>query len=407
MMTSRTRVDPRVIGLGLMTGAAVGVWAGRKAQEWSRSQPAAGLIDWDRARTVAVSMNRESALTSSERVRLDREYLELVERTIPLVARHTGATLPFALDRVYAFDRVDWIQANIVAFQHMLAPLEQMDLFANAQAPRAVNVLWHGLNRTVVSAELGVLLGYLARRVLGQYDLALLGREPIESSGKLYFVQPNIVNTERNLGVPPDQFRLWLALHETTHAFEFEAYPWVREHMNSMIQEYFTFLTKDIEYLKRGLSGLRAFWERAQTRGETNTSWIELIMSPEQRRLFSQMQAMMAVVEGYSNYIMNAVGRDLMPDYELIHRRFENRQKKRSNAELLFIRLTGLDMKLEQYRLGESFINEVARRRGHAFAQRVWEGPEMLPDLAELRQPDSWITRIDSLASSVADGGSA
>jgi coenzyme F420 biosynthesis associated uncharacterized protein len=397
MMTSRNRVDPRVIGFGLMTGAVVGVWAGRKAQEWSRSQPETGLIDWERARNVAISMNRESALTAAERARLDAEYLRLVERAVPLVAEHAGVELPFALDRVYAFDRVDWINANIIAFQHMLAPLEETDLFSNMQAPRAVNVLWHGLNRTLVSAELGVLLGYLARRVLGQYDLALLGREPLETSGNLYFVQPNIVNTERTLGVPPDQFRLWLALHETTHAFEFEAYPWVRDHMNSMIEEYFTFLTKDIEYLKRGISGLRSFWERAQSRGEPNASWIELIMSPEQRRLFSRMQAMMAVVEGYSNYIMNAVGRDLMPDYELIHRRFENRQKQRSNAEQLFIRLTGLDIKLEQYRLGESFINEVAHRQGRAFVQRVWEGPEMLPSLAELRQPDTWISRIESV----------
>lgn len=396
-MVYRTRIDPRIVGLGLMTGAAVGVWAGRKAQEWSRSHPASGLIDWERARAVAISMNRESALTSSERLRLDREYLELVGRAVPLVSAFTGTSLPMSLDRVYAFDRIDWIHANIVAFQHMLSPLEDMDLFANAHAPRAVNVLWHGLNRTVVSAELGVLLGYLARRVLGQYDLALLGKEPIETSGKLYFVQPNIANTERNLGVPPDQFRLWLALHETTHAFEFEAYPWVRDHMNAMIQEYFTFLTKDIEYLKRGLSGLRSFWERAQSRGDANTSWIELIMSPDQRKLFGRMQAMMAVVEGYSNYVMNAVGRDLMPDYDLIRRRFEHRQKHRSSAELLFIKLTGLDMKLEQYRLGEAFISEIARVRGHSYANRIWEGPHMLPDMAELRKPDEWIARVDGM----------
>lgn len=380
-----------------MTGAAIGVWAGRKAHEWSASRPETRLIDWERARAVAVSMNRESALTSRERARLDREYQELVERAIPLVERHTGLTLPIAHDRVFAFDRIDWIDANLVAFEHMLAPLEEADLFGNTRAPTAVNVLWHGLNRTVVSAEIGVLLGYLARRVLGQYDLALLGREPLETSGKLYFVQPNIVNTERSLGVPADQFRLWLALHEVTHAFEFEAYPWVRAHMNAMIEEYFTFLTRDIEYLKRGLSGIRSLWERSKARGDANTSWIELIMSPDQRRLFSHMQAMMAVIEGYSNYIMNAVGRDLMPDYDHIHRQFENRQKHRSSAELLFIRLTGLDMKLEQYRLGESFINEVTRLRGHDFAQRVWEGPELLPDLAELRQPSSWIDRVDSM----------
>jgi coenzyme F420 biosynthesis associated uncharacterized protein len=250
------------------------------------------------------------------------------------------------------------------------------------------------------------LLGYLARRVLGQYDLALLGREPIETTGKLYFVQPNIRNTERMLGIPSDQFRLWLALHETTHAFEFEAYPWVREHMNSMIQEYFTFLTEDIEYLKRGVSGLKAFWERSRDRNNADgAGWIELVMTPDQRQLFSRMQATMAVVEGYSNYIMNAVGRDLMPDYHHIARRFEQRQRQKSSAEQFFIKLTGLDMKMEQYRLGEAFINEIVRQRGDRFAHRVWEGPEMLPTMTELRNPSEWIARIEG--SNTLESGAA
>jgi coenzyme F420 biosynthesis associated uncharacterized protein len=166
--------------------------------------------------------------------------------------------------------------------------------------------------------------------------------------------------------------------------------------MNAMIQEYFTFLTADIEYLKRGISGLKAFWERARNSNNADgAAWIELIMTPDQRRLFSRMQATMAVIEGYSNYIMNAVGRDLMPDYTQIARRFEQRQRQKSPAEQFFIKLTGLDMKMEQYRLGESFINEVVRLRGDAFAHRVWEGPEMLPTMEELRQPVDWIARIE------------
>ena len=200
------------------------------------------------------------------------------------------------------------------------------------------NAVWNGLNQTVVSSELGLLLGYLARRVLGQYDLALLGREPLTESGKLYFVQPNIRNLETSLHVPPQQFRLWLALHETTHAFEFEGHPWVREHMNDMIDEYFDFLTQDVEYLKRGVAGMRAIWQRSHNSDDKATgSWIEMVMTPDQRRLFARMQATMAVIEGYSNYVMNAVGRKLMPDYALIARRFELRQIQRSPAEQLFV----------------------------------------------------------------------
>jgi coenzyme F420 biosynthesis associated uncharacterized protein len=404
--SGRKAVDPRLVAFGLLTGAAVGVWAGKRAKSWSEQHPAKpGMIDWDRARTVAITMNQEAALSASDRARLDAEYYELTQRTIPLVSAHSGMSLPNPLNQVYAFDRVDWINANIDAFRHMFEPIEKLELFsghANPNAPRVVNVLWSGLNQTVVSAELGILLGYLARRVLGQYDLALLGREPLEASGKLYFVQPNIRNTERMLGIPADQFRLWLALHETTHAFEFEANPWLRQHMNDMIQEYFTFITADLEHLKRGFQGLKVFVERARAGNLKANSWIELVMTPEQRNLFSRMQATMAVIEGYSNYIMNAVGRDLMPNFTMINQRFESRQKEKSQAERMFIKLTGLDLKMEQYRLGEAFITEVANTRGHDFARRVWDGPEQLPSMTELRRPALWIERIERAASDQA-----
>jgi putative hydrolase len=114
--------------------------------------------------------------------------------------------------------------------------------------------------------------------------------------------------------------------------------------------------------------------------------------------LFNKMQAMMSVVEGYSNHVMNAVGRDLMPDFSTISSRFEQRQRNRTGAEQLFARLTGLDLKLEQYRLGEQFINAVVDARGHDFARRVWDGPETLPTLEELRDPTSWIGRIDAIS---------
>lgn len=397
-MKNRHTLDPRFVALGLLTGAAVAVWAGKRVQSLAEQPAKPGLIDWDRARTIAVNMNQEAALTATERRRLDSEYTALVERTIPIVARFTGLQLPEQRAEVFAFDRVDWINANIDAFRHMLQPIERLRETGKDASSNVVGVLWSGLNQSVISAEIGILLGYLARRVLGQYDLALLGREPLESSGKLYFVQPNIRNMERALALPKEEFRLWLALHETTHAFEFEAVPWLRGHMNEMLEDYFGFITQDIDYLRRGMDGLKIFVERARNRGEDSTSWIEMVMTPEQRHLFTRMQSTMAIVEGYSNYVMNGVGRDLMPEYVTIRTRFERRQRERTPAEKLFIRLTGLDLKMEQYRLGEAFIDDVVAQRGHAFAQRVWDDPQSLPSMSELRHPEQWIQRMSEIS---------
>ena len=386
-------VDRRLAAIGLVAGAAVGAWAGGRVRSAVGREPAPGLIDWDRARAVAIQMNRTATLTATERERLDAYYRALGARCVPVVAAYVGTELPPTVERTYAFDRVDWINANLTAFRMLFAPLE--DLRPEHDGASIAAALWGGVNQQIVGLEVGVLLGYLARRVLGQYDLALLGREPV-TSGKLYYVEPNIRAVERMLGLPSDDFRTWLALHETTHAFEFEAHPWVRDHFNGLLGRYMETLKQDAEHLKRGVRGLRVFADRIRDREGRGEAWIEALMTPEQRALFGQMQAMMCVVEGYSNHVMNAVGRDLLPTYEEIARKFERRQRQRTGAERLFARLTGLDVKLEQYRLGQAFVDRVAAERGHAFARRVWDGPDYLPTMVEIREPERWMARLDA-----------
>ncbi len=384
----------QAIAAGLLTGVAVGAWAG------SRVLPRSGtmvgprsLIDWDQARAIAISMNRGAVLTAPERRVLDAGYRDLVAQCIPVVAAYTGDTLPLSDERTFAFDRVDWINANIDAFRLLFAPLES--LYHDEGGSKSVAALMlGGLNRRVLSTELGLLLGYLARRVLGQYDLALLGREPL-TSGKLYYVEPNIRAVERALGLPGDEFRMWLALHETTHAFEFEAHPWVRMHFNALLTQYMEFLKEDAEQLKQGVRGLKVFVQRARSKDSGAESWIEAVMTPEQRALFNEMQALMCVIEGYSNYVMNVVGRDLLPTYEQIARKFERRQRERTMAEQLFARLTGLDVKMEQYRLGEAFVNSIVQERGHEAARLMWSGPEALPTMSEIRNPERWLVRTE------------
>ena len=391
----------KTLALSLALGAATGAWLASRNRPPAANVDAdalpgerAPMMDWEQARGIAVAMNRGGAMTLPERTRLDAYYRALVARCVPIVAAYTGDALPpTAAERTYAFDRVDWVNANIAGFEHLFAPLEGLNPNTGTSAAA---VIWGGANQKVVSAELGVMLGYLARRVLGQYDLALLGREPV-GTGKLYYVEPNIAQVEKQLGLPGDDFRMWLALHETTHAFEFEAHPWLREHFNDLLEQYFAYLRQDAERLRaEGVRGLGMFVDRVRSGDRGEGSWFETLMTPEQRALFSRLQATMCVVEGYSNHVMNAVGKDLLPTYALISRKFEQRQRERSAAEQLFNRLTGLDVKMSQYRLGEAFVNRVVEARGHDFARRVWDGPESLPSMEEIRHPEQWLARIDA-----------
>jgi coenzyme F420 biosynthesis associated uncharacterized protein len=401
----RWKPDRRFLTAGLLAGAALGAWVGSRPRTALAPGREPAMIDWEQARTIAINMNREAALTAPERSRLDTYYRDLVRRCVPIVSQYTGVELPSTLERTFAFDRVDWINANIAGFRQLFAPLEALNPELDGQRTVASELLG-GVNRRVISAELGVLLGYLARRVLGQYDLALLGREPV-TTGKLYYVEPNIRSVEQTLKLPGEDFRMWLALHETTHAFEFEAHPWLRDYFNGLLEGYFELLRQDAEVLKRrGMKGLGIFVDRVRDR-RADGAWLEALMTPEQRVIFDKLQATMCIIEGYSNHVMNAVGKSLLPSYAEIARKFELRQKQRTMAEQLFAQITGLNMKLEQYRLGEAFINRIVAERDHATARRVWTGPEFLPTMEEIRQPERWLARTDALVGALPPAAGA
>jgi coenzyme F420 biosynthesis associated uncharacterized protein len=390
-----------LMGLGMLAGAAlVGAYATKRRRIYTATG-APPLINWARVRRIAEQMNPETGATAEWHASWGAYYTALVRQCEPLIAEEIGQNLPQPVQEIAAFSRAEWVDANIRNFQMLFEPLEDLHR-SGFRVDDLLEVLLGDVNQTMVSAELGIMLGYLARRVLGQYDLSLLGREPVTSAGRLYFVEPNIGGVQQELSVAPEEFRLWIALHETTHAFEFEAYPWLRAHFNGLIESYFKLIIDDLALLREGLGGLSGLVVRARQNMAQGDSWIEAVMNPEQRGLFDQLQALMAVVEGYSNYIMNTVGERLLPSYEHIKQQFEARAARRSPAEKLFIRLTGLELKMEQYRLGEAFINAVVAQAGVAMANRMWEGPAALPTLAELRNPPAWIARMEGLPTLVA-----
>ena len=229
-----SETERRLLGLGLLAGVAVGaLWvAGRARPVTEQGTPT--LINWDRVRAVATGMNRLAPTEVADLPSLRRQYAEQVARCVPLITEFTGQRLPRELETVYVFDRGDWVRANIDNFRQLFEPIEVMNRRTGGLGSLPGGQVWSVVNQTLLSTQLGVLLGYLARRVLGQYDLALLGKEPVDA-GKLYFVEPNIAAIQAQLDLPGDDFRMWVALHETTHAFEFEANPWLQRRFNELL----------------------------------------------------------------------------------------------------------------------------------------------------------------------------
>jgi coenzyme F420 biosynthesis associated uncharacterized protein len=390
-------------GLILGAGAALLYAAARESLAPARSPRAletsdddsARLIDWDWAARIAVrTAGRTPALHPGARAQLQLQYEQLLSEIEGPIASYTGNDLSLDNTQVVVQDRAGWIRANIVNFKDLLQPVEDFYRETTAKSPFGPPPAFQHAARLMLSSQVGILVGYLARRVLGQYDIAFLSSEP-DNTGKLYFVEPNLRQVEDTLAVPPDELRRWIALHEATHAHEFELYPWLRTYLNESLRQYLRLLIDDMRG-RADENTLAVIVTRFINNLRQGHNVINALMTPQQRELMSRLQALMSLAEGYSNHVMNSVGKDLLPHFHLIHERVEHRQRQRSQVEQLFLKITGLSLKMEQYRLGERFVDQVVRERGIAFANRAWQTPETLPNEAEIRDPGRWIRRMEA-----------
>ena len=347
------------------------------------------LIDWESVRLIARRRlgNAAVELSQGERRRAERFYRDTLLRTEPVVAEEIGATLPEALEVPAVVDRIEWIDVNLVTFRHLFSRVEEL-LAATQRGPdSAARAVARVVNRRLSNQQLGFVMAFLARKVLGQYDISLLAASPAVR-GRLYFVEQNVAATARTLGIRLDQFRVFVALHEATHAFEFEAYPWLRQHFADRVQVTIEAFASDASQLRDRLR------QALVRRGDGH--WIERMMSPAQLEAFRATQALMSLLEGYSNHVMNAAGARLLSGFSDIHDRFERRGERRGAMERAIMRLTGLDLKLQQYAAGERFVSAVIERRGRAYLNQVWTGPAWLPSLEEIREPSRWMARVDA-----------
>ncbi len=376
--TSRLTAGILVGGL-LAAGAAV---AHREIARRARGP----LIDWPEVRSLARGRLRAGgaiALGPADRALAEAAYAQAVAIIEPRIAAQMGAVLPEPLETPRAIDRFEWLDLNLATFQELLGRVEEMVASRTATQHGAAVGLSKIANRFIGTRQLAYLLSFLGTRVLGQYDLSLLASQA-DSRGRLYLVEPNIRATAAGLVIPLADFRAFITIHEATHAFEFEAHPWVRPYFRGLVEETLDRMVADPGRLIQRIG-------RAIQAGEGH--WLERVLTPEQRDVFVRTQALMAVLEGYANHVMHAVGAEILPNFEEVHRRFEERNQRRSGVERFVLRLTGLDLKMEQYTAGERFVQTALAEGGPEALTRLWSGPTMLPTLAEIADPSDWLRR--------------
>ena len=355
------------------------------------------LIDWDWSTRIAIrTAGRSMALHPSATAQLQQQYEDLLREIEGPIARYTGNELSLGNTKVEVHDRADWIRANMANFRDLLQPVEDFYRETAARSAFGPPPAFQQAARLMLSSQVGVLVGYLARRVLGQYDIACSGREPTDRRQAVLRRAEHAPGSNTRWPCRRTSSRRWIALHEATHAHEFELHPWVRSYMNDSLEQYLRLLIDDM----RGRGDERTMLviaNRFIANLRQGHNVINALMTPEPARADVAAASAHVAGRGLLNHVMNAVGRELLPHFELIHERVEHRQRQRSQIEQAFLKLTGLSMKMEQYRLGERFVDHVVTERGISFANRAWQEPETLPTEAEIRDPGRWIQRMEAV----------
>jgi coenzyme F420 biosynthesis associated uncharacterized protein len=347
-------------------------------------------VDWDLAQRVAERLaGREPLAESYLADSLEADFAEFTPVAERLVASETGLVSRLGPARARVISREEWIAANIASFQRLLRPLIAKLADKMGTGPLS------GLTRRFAALELGAVLGWMSRRVLGQYDLLVIEEESPHDQDLVYFVGPNVLGVEKRFAFPPREFRLWLALHELTHRAQFTGVPWLRPYFLDQVESLVAEVEPDSERL---LAALRRV--RAARRDGTSTEggMAMLLATDEQRATLDRLSGLMSLLEGHGDVTMSRAGADLVPSAARFGRVLQARRSQQTGVNKIVQRLLGFEAKLAQYEQGERFIAAVEAERGSRGIEPVWAAAHNLPTLAEIRQPDLWLRRVAPVA---------
>lgn len=310
------------------------------------------------------------------------EMEAITVRVSPLVSEATGLDLP-GEPTTAVVGRVEWVERNVASFYHMVEPVRTQMEERLARVGRDPEMAGR-----IIQRETSLILAVLSQRVLGQYELVLPGGEPGDT---VAYVGANILHMERRHHFPPAEFRFWVALHELTHRAQFQGVPWLRDYFNGLVRRLVEASKPEpgrwqkviSELAERRLAGRPMIDQRGV---------LGLFATPEQSEVVDQVQALMSLLEGHGHYVMDRLGAVHLRSQNRMSRVLKDRRVDKRTAA--FFRLTGLEMKMEQYRQGEKWVAAVEREASWETVNLAFSSPESLPTLDEIAHPTRWLARV-------------
>ena len=347
------------------------------------------FVDWGLAQRVAVGVaggGTEPGYFSAAPV--EAACAEAAE----LVLDYTRLTPAQPLPRVEVVDRAEWARVGLRTLRELSHGFEAR-VASGMKAPGPLGGMARSLAGAAAGAEAGIAVGYGARKVLGQYDVALVDSD---RAPRLLFVAPNLASTHAELGETPELFLRWIAIHETTHAVQFTSVPWLRDHLMDLLDQLIQGASAQIDGASLQAVAKRLFTTnpRRTIRSLLRGDLARMLAGPEQARVLDRLQAAMSVIEGHAEHVMDAAAASSDAGYARLRERLEARRSRRGGLGEVISRLLGMELKLRQYKLGKTFCDAVADEAGIDGLNRVWSASEALPSADELERPSLWLERM-------------
>ncbi|RKR89598.1 putative hydrolase/coenzyme F420 biosynthesis associated uncharacterized protein [Micromonospora pisi] len=348
----------------------------------------AQFVDWDLAAATAGALGKTGPRVSyDEATAVVGDLRQLTDEAAGHVVAYTGLRSQVAHPPVRVVDRKDWAATNIAGLREVITPL--VNRLSGDKQPGAIS---DAIGSRLTGVQAGTVLAYLSGRVLGQYEV--FSADP----GQLLLVAPNIVEVERKLEAEPRDFRLWVCLHEVTHRTQFTAVPWMRGHFLGEVQAFVDASQAGGEHftdrLRRGVATLSDSVRNPDSRA----SVLDIVQTPGQRAVLDRLTALMTLLEGHAEFVMDGVGPEVIPSVERIRAKFNRRRESGNPLEKAIRKLLGVDVKMRQYAEGRKFVHGVVDRVGMEGFNRVFSSPLTLPRLEELADPDAWVNRVHGKA---------
>ncbi|MEO7270140.1 MAG: zinc-dependent metalloprotease [Knoellia sp.] len=341
-------------------------------------------VDWEFAKTTGRTLVAAGPTVSADEAAAEVGAIRTAARRAHgPVAETSRLSTPDGAPEALVVDRPTWIAMNADSMSAMLNPAFEQIVSTRGSAPSGVGAAIGG---KVTGAEAGALLAFMSSKVLGQYDLAPGG------TPALLLVAPNLVQTQRELDVDAEDFRAWVCMHEETHRVQFTAVPWLRDHMIAEARQLATDLAPDPERIQELTKRLAEKLPELFSSGSGGIT--DLVTTPEQRAKLAELTAVMSLLEGHADVVMDDVGPTHIPSVAHIRAKFTERRKGAGAVDKMLRRLLGLEAKMRQYRDGAAFVRGVQDKVGVDGFNAIWTSPDTLPKPLEITDPGAWVTRV-------------